>query len=283
MSDTQSFPTQPLPTMSTVQLVEPKRRKRHRGLVALIVIVVILALLVVGFIVGDRYARTYATNYVREKVATAVGLKSTAPVHVSLGSGSIILQAISGSLDDAKVTVDPLTVQGVTGSAKVTATGVPLDSNKPVRTMDVALTVPTKSIQSQLEKSIPQLKQLGAKFSVSGKHIVVGIKLHVLGFITIPVSASVTPGVAKDGPTFTLDTVTISGQKASADALNRVFPGFLSTLKSGKSICIANFLPKEFTLTGVSLHGSSLTYVFTGDGAKLNDSALSVKGTCPKN
>jgi hypothetical protein len=267
--------------MSTeIIVVTPRPRKRHRGLVAVIVIVVVLVLLVVGYFVAESFARSYANNYVREKVAAAVGLKSTAPVHVDLGTGSLILQAISGSINNAKVSVDPLTVQGFTGSATVTATGVPLDSDKPVKTMDVAVTVPASTIQSQLEKSLPNLKQLGATFAVSGDHIVVGVKVSVFG-LSVPVSAAVTPGVRNGAPTFTLSSVTISGQKASASAFEKLFPGVLGSLGSGQSICVANFLPKEFTLTGVSLHGTSLSYEFSGDGAKLNEAALGAKGTCP--
>ena len=77
--------------MSTeIIVVTPRPRKRHRGLVAVIVIVVVLVLLVVGYFVAESFARSYANNYVREKVAAAVGLKSTAPVHVNLGSGDIV-------------------------------------------------------------------------------------------------------------------------------------------------------------------------------------------------
>jgi hypothetical protein len=271
--------TQPLPSVVEVQPAQP--RKRHRGLVALIVIVVVLALLAVAFVVGDRYARSYATNYVREKVATAVGLKSTAPVHVELGSGSIILQAISGHLDNAKVTVDPLTVQGVKGSAAVVATDVPLDADKKVGTMRITVMVPTTSLQSQLNKALPQLKALGAKYSVVGDHIHVAMKAKLL-FLTIPIDADVKPGVKNGGPTFSLESVTVSGVKATAAGLNQYAPGLLTALKSGQSICIANYLPAEFALTSVKLSKSSLVYGFTGDGAKLNDKALSAKGSCPK-
>ena len=267
--------------MSTEVIVAlPGPRKRRRGTIAVIVLVVVVVLLVVGYFVAESFARSYANNYVREKVAAAVGLKSTAPVRVDLGSGSLIFQAITGSIDNATVSVDPLTVQGLTGSATVTATGVPLDANKAVKTMDVVVTVPASTIQTQLEKSLPSLRKLGATFAVSGKHIVVGVKITVFG-LTVPVGASVTPGVRNGAPTFTLSSVTISGQRASASAFEKLFPGVLGGLSSGQSICVANFLPKEFTLTGVSVHGTSLSYEFSGDGAKLNDAALGTKGTCP--
>jgi hypothetical protein len=280
VSESSENPTLPLPTIVQVRPSTPRRR--HRGLIALVVIVVVLALLVVAFVVGDRYAHTYATNYVRQKVATALELKSTAPVHVDLGTGSIILQAISGHLDRAKVTVDPLTIQGVTGAATVDATDVPLDSDKPVGTMDVTVRVPTSSIQSQLTKAVPQLRNLGAKFAVSGGHIHVTMQQKLL-FITIPISADISPGVKNGAPTFSLDSLTVSGVRVTATTLDRFAPGLLTSLKSGQSICIASYLPKEFTLTGVALAKSSLVYRFSGDGAKLNDAALNDKGTCPKN
>jgi hypothetical protein len=276
-------PTQPLPTLrpDDVVYVQPKPRKRHRAIVALVVIVVVLILIAVGLVAADNYAKSYATNYVREKVASALGLKSTAPVHVGLGTGSFLLQVLNGSIDSAQVDVTPLTVDGVRGSALVTAGGVPLDSNKPVNTMEIALTVPASSIQSQLEKALPQLKQLEARFTVGDNKLGVTMRFTVLG-ISVPVSATVIPGVKNGGPTFTLDTVTIAGQKASAAALEKVFPGFLDTLKSGQSICVANLLPKEFALKDVQVLDNSITYEFSGDGARLNQAALGQKGTCPK-
>jgi hypothetical protein len=276
-------PTQPLPTLrpDDVVYVQPKARKRHRGIVTLIVVVVVLALIAVGLVAADNYAKSYATKYVREKVASAVGLKSTAPVHVNLGTGSFLLQLLNGSIDSAEVNVDPLTVEGVTGSALVTAGGVPLDADKPVTTMGIALTVPASSIQAQLEKTLPQLKQVGAKFTIGNNRLNVAMKFTVLG-ISVPVAATVIPGVKNGGPTFTLDTVTIAGHKTTAAALEKVFPGFLDTLKSGQSICVANLLPKEFRLDDVQVLDNSITYEFSGNGAKLNSAALSAKGTCPK-
>jgi hypothetical protein len=275
-------PTQPLPTLRPDDVIytQPKPRTRHRGVVALIVIVIVLILIAVGLVAADNYAKSYATGYVRDKVASALGLKSTAPVHVGLGTGSFLLQLLNGSIDSAQVDVAPLTVDGVTGSALVTAGGVPLDSNKPVNTMEIAVTVPASSIQSQLEKALPQLKQVGAKFTIGDNRLNVAMKFTVLG-ISVPVSATVIPGVKNGGPTFTLDTVTIAGQKTSAAALDKVFPGFLGALKSGQSLCVANLLPREFTLKDVQVLDKSITYEFSGDGAKLNGAALAKKGTCP--
>jgi hypothetical protein len=267
--------------MSTeIIVVDPEPRKRRRGIIAVIVAIVVLVLLVVGYFVAESIARSYANNYVREKVAAAVGLDSTAPVHVNLGSGSLIFQALSGRINNATISVDPLTVQGFTGSAMVTATGVPLDADKAVKTMDIVVTIPSSTIQTQLEKALPGLKKLGPTYAVSGKHIVVDLKISVFGF-TVPVGASISPGVKDGAPTFTLSSVTISGKRASVAAFEKMFPGVLGGLTSGTSVCIANYLPKEFTLTGVSVHGTSLRYEFSGDGAMLSEAALGTKGTCP--
>ena len=88
-------------------------RKKHRGRRALIVLLVVVVVLVAGFFVGDYFAKKYATGYVRDQVASALGLPSTAPVTVDLGSGSILLQAASGQINDVNITIDPIVLDGL--------------------------------------------------------------------------------------------------------------------------------------------------------------------------
>jgi hypothetical protein len=271
--------TRPLPTTADETAVpHPAPRKRRRGVIALVVVLIVLVLLVVAFFVGDAVAKQYATAYVRDRVATALELKSTKSVHVDLGSGSLIFQALGGRIDDVRVTVDPLTVEGLTGSAVLVAHGVPLDSNTPVTRLSVAVTAPVSTISSKLG-SIPELKNLGATVSISGKHVLIGGKLSLFGQ-SIPLGLSLTPGVSSGRPTFAIDAITIGKNQIPASQLDTVLPGFSDLVKSGQSFCIASALPKDFVLTGMSVHDKALTYTFTGDGVKLNEASLSKKGTC---
>ena len=256
----------------------PSPRRRHRGRNALIAIIVIVALLIVAFFVGDYFAKQYATNYVKQQVATALGLSSTAPVKVDLGSGSILLQAAAGSIDNATVDVSPLVIDGLTGSATVTAHGVPLSSTTPVKQLSVDVTVPEATITKAIGL-VPSLKAFSPTATISGQHVVVNGTVSVFGFVQ-HIGVTLQPKVSAGTPSFAILSAQFNGATISITELNKYLPGLSSALEAGTTLCIANQLPKSFVLTGITLQGSSLVSTFTGNGVELNDASLKQRGTC---
>jgi hypothetical protein len=265
--------------MSTSPAEAP--RKKHRGRRALVVLLVIVLVLVAGFFVGDYFAKKYATSYVRDQVASSLGLPSTAPVTVDLGEGSILLQALTGQINDVNISIDPIVLDGLTGSATLTAHGVPLNETSPVKTLDVKVFVPTSTVAAAISL-VPSLKSLKPTVTISGKHVAVAGTLYVFGFPQ-SIGATLTPTVTKGVPGFTIDTATFDGATVTASVLDRYLPGLTTLLESGTSLCIANELPKAFTLTSIAVHGQSIVSTFIGNGVELNAAALSQKGTCPAN
>src|ERR1700761_2023312 len=141
--------------MSTV--VEEPRRK-HRGRRALIALIVVVVVLVAAFFVADYFAKKVAASYVQGQVATALDLSSTKPVTVTFGSGSLLLQALTGRVNDVNVQVDPLVVDGLSGSATLSAQGVPLNSTTPVQTLGVDVRIPTTTVSKAIAE-VPALAQ----------------------------------------------------------------------------------------------------------------------------
>jgi hypothetical protein len=262
--------------MSTTVAEVP--RKKPRGRRALIVLLVIVVVLVAGFFVGDYFAKKYATAYVRDQVASSLGLPSSTPVTVDLGAGSILLQAATGQINDVNIAIDPIVLDGLSGSARLTAHGVPLNQTSPVKTLDVAVVVPTTTVSTAISQ-VPSLKSLKPKVSISGQHVAVAGTVYVFGFPQ-SIGATLTPKVTKGVPGFTIDTATFDGATVTASLLDRYLPGLTTLLESGTSLCIANQLPKSFTLTSIAVHGQSIVSTFMGDGVELNAAALSQKGTC---
>jgi LmeA-like phospholipid-binding len=264
----------------TTRVIEVPRKKR-RGRRALVVLLVVVVVLVAGFFVADYFAKKYATEYVRMQVASSLGLPSTAPVTVNLGSGSILFQAATGAIDNVDVRVDPIVLDGLSGSATLTATGVPLNQTTPVTTLDVKVSVPTSTITTAISR-VPSLEALKPVVTMSGAHVVMTGSVSVFGFPQA-IGATLTPTVTAGVPGFTINTASFDGATVSAAVLDRYLPGLTTLLESGTSLCIANDLPKAFTLTGIAVHGQSLVSTFTGNGVELNSAALSQKGTCPAN
>jgi hypothetical protein len=282
MSDPEAK-TQPLPTVQSGrsdEAIAPQRppRRKRRGLAAVITIIVVLGLLVAAFFVGDYFARKAATNYVAQQAATAAGLSSTQHIHVNLGTGYFLPQVISGRINDVSVTIDPLTVQGITGSLAITAHGVPVDTTQPVQSLQVHVTVPVSSIATKAS-TVPQLKKLGVTLSTSGQHLLFSIPFTIFGQ-KIPVGITATPGVKAGKATLAIDGIELGQNRIPAAQLDQILPGVSTLLASGQSLCIASSLPKELVLTNITLQGKALHFTLDGNGAKLDHASLSARGTC---
>jgi hypothetical protein len=147
----------------------------------LIAILSAVVVLVVLFLVADNFARQYATHYIREKVASSLGLASDAPVTVKLSSGSILLQAATGHINSVTITIDPLTLNGLSGSATLTGHDVPLSRTQPVTSLDAVVRIPAATVRAAIAK-LPGLAQYDPKVTISGDHADVTASIAILGF-----------------------------------------------------------------------------------------------------
>jgi hypothetical protein len=261
--------------MQDATVPDQKPRSKHRGRNIVIGVVIAIVLLIAAFFIVDRVVRSYAEGQIKEQVATAFDLPSTDPINVDLGDGSLILQAATGSISDATITIDPLTLDGVSGAVTISASNIPLDTSKPIEKLTVDVSIPTSSVESKIS-SIPLFSPLNPKVAIDGKQVVVSGAFSLFG-LPVPVSVTLTPGVKDGEPTFAIDSGTLRGETVSVDAVETFLPG-LSKL-TGASLCIADALPKPLVLTDLTLTGDTAVYTLTGDGASIN--SLSEKGTCP--
>jgi LmeA-like phospholipid-binding len=255
------------------------RRKRHRGRNFVIGLIIVIVLLIAAFFIVDRVVRDYAEGQVKQEVASSLGLPSTKPVAVDLGDGSILLQAAFGSINNATITVDPLTLDGITGAATMSASDIPLDNSKPVGKLTVDVSIPVASLETKLS-GVSWLKPLNPQVTLDGQQIDVAGAVSLFG-AKLPVTVTLTPGVKDGEPTFQVDTAKVGTVSVSASVLENYVPGFAQIADLGNSVCIADALPKDLVLTSITLTGDSAVYTLNGDGAELNSAALSQKGTCP--
>jgi hypothetical protein len=275
-------PTVPIAPVETavIELVEVPKKKRRRWIGVVIALVVVVILLVVGFFIADAYAKTYAENYVRERIVGVLKLDPAAKVDVDLGSGSVLLQAARGGLDEVKVHVDTITFGDITGEAQITATQVPLDSSKPVDKLDIQVTVS----EDNVKKLSGFLSGIDLKsIELTDGLIRIGTEFNVF-FINIPVAVDLNPTAKEGGINFDPVTIRLGEDEISVADL-RASPEFSSLagdLLASRDFCVASFLPKALTIDKVQVVGKNLVVGIDGDGTALSDPALSTLGTCPE-
>ena len=271
-------PVEPVET-SVIEPVEIPKRKRRRWIGVLIALAIVLVLLVVGFFIADAYAKAYAENYVRERIVEVLKLDPAAKVDVDLGSGSVLLQAARGGLDEVKVDVDAITFGDITGQAQITATQVPLDSSKPVDKLDIEVTVS----EANVKKLSGFLSGIDLK-SIELKDGLIRVATEFNLFVVkIPVALDLNPTAKDGGINFDPVTILLGDDEISvADLRNSPqFSSLAGDLLASRDFCVAGFLPQALSIDKVQVVGKNLVLGIDGDGTALSDPALSTLGTCP--
>jgi hypothetical protein len=270
--------TEVLPTQ--VLLVEEKPRRKRRAWIGwLIGILVLAVLLVVAALVGEQLARQYAESYVRERVLESLPVDPETPIAVEIGGGPVLLQAISGQMTQIDVDLPEITIGAVSGSAILTATGVPLDESKPVESLNIELTITEESVR-ELSGYLS-----GAdldSIAVGNGVVTVATKVSLL-FVEIPITIDLLPSAADGGIAFKPETITLDDQQISVDDLrnNPVVSSLAGTLLDSQVFCVAESLPSAFTISDVAVEGSNLVIGVNGDGVIFSDPNLLATGTCP--
>jgi len=276
-SSTSATEVIPVETAPPAPPAPPKKRRRWLGwLIAGLVLVV---LLIVGFFVAENYARTYAENLVRERIVEVLALDSATDVDVDLGGGSLILQALGGSINSVTVDVAELSFGDITGSALITATGVPLDSAEPVDTLGIVATVS----EANVRKLSSFMSGIELKTIELGDGVISATtEFDILGFFVIPISVDLVPSAVNGGISFDPKTIILAGEEISVADLRASpeFAGLASQFLQSQTFCVASSLPKALTITDVDVVGSDLVIAINGDGTALAGPELSELGVC---
>ncbi|MGV8895638.1 MAG: LmeA family phospholipid-binding protein [Rhodoglobus sp.] len=271
--------TDPAQTLVIEVPQEKPARRRRRWMGWLIAGVIVVILLLVAFFVGDALARQYATGLVREKIVAALELDPQSEVDVNLGDGSILLQAATGSIDEISVHIPEFTLGDVVGEAEITATGVPIDTSKPLETMGIEVTVD----EANVKKLSGYLSGVDlTSIDLRDGLIRIGSSLDVF-FASIPVSIDLSPSATDGGISFEPVTVLLGDQQLSVADLRAIpgISGIVGNLLGSQTVCVASYLPVGLTVDDVNIVGTDLIVSINGDGVVLDGPDLSARGTCP--
>ena len=273
-SATEPLPMEPGPPAP--QAAPPAKRKRRA--LPFVVAVVVLVVLIVGLFIADAAAKSYAQDQIKQKVVAALGVDPATDVHVKIGGGSVLLQALSGTLTRVDVTIPKLAFGDLVGSATLQATQVPLNESAPLKKLAITYRVSEKNV-AVLASDLSGLKL--DTVTLDQPEIVANATFSVFGF-GIPVGLGLTPSASKGQLDFTPTSILVSGQKFTSTQLLATpgLGGLAKQLLKQQSFCVAQYLPKAVTVTSVKVVGHELVMTISGDGAALGGSGFTTKGTC---
>jgi hypothetical protein len=253
------------------QAETPARPKRRRWPWVLLIVVVVLGLLVVA---AEFIARAVLPGVVRSLVIDELNLPADQQLDVE-ADGILLPQLIGGTLDSLHLSTDSVTLEGITGAADVTATGVPL------RGGDLGGASGTIRIdQTQFTALLADTDLPVDTVAFDAPNATVSGTVSVLG-IDIPVALTVMPGAAEGDLELTPVELSVGGLVIDAGQVGSTLGSLGENLTQTQQICIADQLPAGLTLTGLEIVGSEAVIDIDVNGAIVTDETLLEKGVCP--
>jgi hypothetical protein len=244
--------------------------------VAIVVVIASAALLVGGVVVADVVARQLVGNYVSEKVHEALSLDPAEPVEVTIGGTSMLAQLISGRIERVDVSVDSVTIGDLTGSVTVQADGIPTDTSKTVDAVAIELHVSEADVQKATKAlsgaTVDSVIFVGGELQLSST-------LSFFG-LSVDIGLTVDPTVRDGVIDFTPTGVSLNGATTSTESLAQTFGPLAAPLTASRSVCVAQWLPKDLSLTSVTIVGKELVVAIDGSAVRLDDAALQELGSC---
>ncbi|WP_309129595.1 LmeA family phospholipid-binding protein [Microbacterium sp.] len=244
--------------------------RRARWPWVLLILAVVLATLVVA---AELVARAVVPGVVRSVVIDQLDLPSDQQMHVE-ASGLLLPQLAVGRLDELHLTSDRVTIGGVTGSADVTATGVPLQGGALDRAHGT-VAIEADQFLALVEPS--DLPVEGIEFQEPD--VTVSGTVEVFG-LALPLGLTVTPGADGGELLLTPVSASVAGELLDLQELSDRFGGLGRELVETRRICIADQLPAGITLTGLRIEGTRAVADIAADGRIAVDPALLENGTC---
>lgn len=245
-------------------------KRRARWPWVLLIVIVVLAALGVA---AELVTRAVLPGVVRGIVIEKLALPADQQLDVE-ASGILLPQLIGGHLDELHLSTDSVTIGGITGSADVTAVGVPLrggdltDAHGAVRIDQDEFTRLIAASDLPIDEirfSEPDVTALGS-FSIFG--------------VPVPVSATVTPGADAGELLLTPVGVQVAGVTLNAAEIADRFGAAAAWLTEPQRICIADQLPAGLTVTGLEVEGVEAVIDIDVDGAIVTDPSLQQNGVC---
>ncbi len=250
----------------------PLPRTRRRWPWVLLIVVVVLALLVVA---AEFIARAVLPGIVRSIVIEQLDLPADQAARRGDARACCFPQLIGGSLDTLHLSTDSVTLEGITGAADVTATGVPLrggDLGGAAGTIRIDQAEFT-SLLAGTELPVESVEFAAPNATVSGSISVFGA--------AVPLSLTLTPGAVEGDWSSRRSLASIGGLDIDLDQVGSTLGSLGEGLTQPQRVCIADQLPAGLTLTGLEIVDGAAVIDIDVDGAIVTDTSLQEKGVCP--
>jgi hypothetical protein len=244
----------------------PRHRRRLWIIVPLVLVIVLATLLVVLNFVGRAVAEDYIATKVEQDLPEGV----EGDVSVRIRGAFLLVQYLSGRMDEIDLSSDDLTVQGVPVTANLQLRGVPVDLSKPVSRLTGGAVVDERAVQAMLSA-----QGYSGKVALTGGAVEYTDETQLFGG-TVQYAITARPSLAAGRLDLSPQSAEIRSGGIDIDAtqlLRRVAP-------DGISVCVAEYLPERIAIDSLLVGDGSVSIGLSGSDVLLTSDALARTGTC---
>ncbi|WP_349308735.1 LmeA family phospholipid-binding protein [Microbacterium sp. MM2322] len=259
--------------MATVTEVRPARRPPRRRAVW---IVVTLVAVVVVLVAAEITARIVAPQLIRDRIVESAGLPADQQIDVDIPAPLLLPLLVVGQLPEIRLTADDVELNGITADVDVTAQDVPMyrDADWSGASATVVLDeAQTRALLSTVD-GFP-----ADAFTLKAPEIALDTSFPVFG-ASVPVGVSLSAEARKGEIVLSPTSFRLGDADVSADALRQQLGPLVGSLLEDWPVCVAQYLPKAMTLTGVAIEDRGIVADFEVDSAILRDPAAQATGSC---
>lgn len=249
-----------------------KVARRRRWPWVVLIVVLVLALLVVA---AELVARAVLPGVVRSIVIEQLDLPADQQLDVET-EGILLPQLLAGRLDTLQLSTDAVTLEGITGAADVTATGVPLRGGD-LGGADGTIRIDQDQFTTLLSATdlpVDTVEFAAPNATLAGSFQVLGT--------AVPVSVTLMPGAVEGDLELTPVAASVGGVDIDLDRVGSSLGSLGEGITEPRRVCIADQLPAGLTLTGVEIVDDEAVIDIDVDGAIVTDEGLQEKGTCDR-
>lgn len=261
-----------------VVVVEPPKRKRRIWPFVLIGGALLLViLLIVGYVVGENYARTQAIETIKSRVVAVLNVKDPSTVKVDIGKGPVLFQALAGKLNQIDVTASDVTFGELSGAATLHAEDIPTDANAKTKVLDITFSLPEDQVASQLTQSLGDIT--ADSVTLDEPEIVVNTTIDLF-FFKLPVGIGLQPSADQGQLVFTPTTVTLGDKSYTPEELRKELGDLAEPFLAKQQLCVSDQIPAALSVTDVDVQGKELVLKIDAKNVALGGKEMSTNGTC---
>jgi hypothetical protein len=253
---------------------EPPRRRRWIGPV--LGLLVTLGLIAGVVVLADSQLRSFAAGAVAAPLASALGVDES-DVDVDFGSGLLITQLPSGSLDEVAISVSKVPIGPATPSLTMTATGVPLSTSGMIGRVIAQLRFSSTDLQP-LTEAIGGDAATG--IDIANGEVVVTSEQNI-GDDGVPVVVQFAPSIDAGALRLVVVGLTVDGDDLDLDRVSAgKYGSTAAALVDDRNVCLAELLPAVLVPTAAVVEGDTMVVTVRGSDVAIAGSSLTTKGSC---